>query len=73
MFGEKDNLKGFSDPTARQSLIQHLTNDGKKFQVQLYPEASHAFMNEQRPEVYREKDSKDAFEKSVAFFQQNLA
>jgi len=36
-----------------------------------YP-AHHAFFNDARPEVYDEASAKDAWQKTLAFFSQNL-
>jgi carboxymethylenebutenolidase len=42
------------------------------FEKQVYPEADHAFLNEQRPQVYREKDARDAWSKIVPFLKRHL-
>lgn len=71
-FGKKDDLKGFSDPENVGKLTEKLKAENKKFDINWYPEASHAFMNDTRPEVYREADAKDAFAKTIKFFKQHL-
>jgi carboxymethylenebutenolidase len=45
---------------------------GKKVEVHIYPDAGHAFENENNKGGYREADAKDARAKTLAFLQQNL-
>ena len=53
-------------------LEQDLKAAGAPFQRIDYPEADHAFMNEQRKDVYRTDDTKDAWSKIVPFLKQHL-
>eukprot|EP00640_Fibrocapsa_japonica_P004359 CAMPEP_0113943154 /NCGR_PEP_ID=MMETSP1339-20121228/19215_1 /TAXON_ID=94617 /ORGANISM="Fibrocapsa japonica" /LENGTH=228 /DNA_ID=CAMNT_0000947945 /DNA_START=57 /DNA_END=740 /DNA_ORIENTATION=+ /assembly_acc=CAM_ASM_000762 len=45
-FGELDNMAGFSDSVAAEALKEKLTKSGCSFEVHMYPNAGHAFMNE---------------------------
>mmetsp|Transcript_30191 Transcript_30191/g.39783 ORF Transcript_30191/g.39783 Transcript_30191/m.39783 type:complete len:252 (+) Transcript_30191:190-945(+) len=45
-FGELDTHESFSDPTAANALKERLQTAGCQFEVIMYPNAGHAFMNE---------------------------
>ncbi len=45
---------------------------GKKIEVHIYPNAGHAFENENNKQGYRADDAKDARAKTLAFLQANL-
>ena len=74
LFGDKDDLKGFSDPKALHHLEEALAKAGKSDLVTtvLFPGSGHAFMNELRPEAYHEANSKKAFDQTIAFFSKHL-
>jgi carboxymethylenebutenolidase len=57
---------------AFEKLGRDLVAAGVTFEKQVYPEADHAFLNEQRPQVYREKDARDAWSKIVPFLKRHL-
>lgn len=65
-------MAGFSDPSALRKLHDALEKAGKRVEVKTYPRMPHAFMNEERPEVYHEAEAKDALERAVAFFDEHL-
>jgi carboxymethylenebutenolidase len=46
---------------------------GVPFEKVVYPNADHAFLNEQRSDVYRPDDAKDAWPKIMSFLKQHLA
>jgi carboxymethylenebutenolidase len=71
-FGSEDHSKGFSDPATVERLKQALNEAGKSAEFHVYPGAQHAFMNEQRPEVYDAAVAKKAFQATLAFFDQHL-
>jgi carboxymethylenebutenolidase len=71
-FGTKDSLTGFSDYTAVQQLIGSLMQHDKKFTLESYPAAEHAFMNEDRPEVFHPASAKAAFQTTVSFLKKQL-
>jgi carboxymethylenebutenolidase len=67
---EKDEM--FSPERARE-LEAELKSLGKEIEVQVYPDADHAFFNEDRPEVYRRESAQLLWDRSVAFFRQKLS
>ncbi|MEL6345417.1 MAG: dienelactone hydrolase family protein [Myxococcota bacterium] len=71
--GHFGTLDGWCDPAAVAALAERLGASGQPFEIHSYEGADHAFVNEQRPEVYRPDDAKLAWERMVTFFGQNLA
>lgn len=67
IFGGKDHSMD-----AFEKLGRDLAAAGVPFEKHVYPEADHAFLNEQRKDVYREKDAKDAWSKIVRFLKKHL-
>ena len=53
-------------------LREGLQKYGKPGQVCLYPEGTHAFFNDTRPEVYREADAKLAWDRTKQFLAEHL-
>ena len=52
-------------------LKQTLTKYGKKFDIKIYPGAPHAFFNDTK-ESYRPEAAKDAWERTLKFFNKQL-
>jgi len=52
-------------------LKQALTKHGKQFDVKVYPGAPHAFFNDTK-DSYRPEAAKDAWERTLAFLNENL-
>jgi len=52
-------------------LKQTLTKHRKEFDIKVYPGAPHAFFNDTK-ESYRPEAAKDAWERTLAFFNKNL-
>jgi carboxymethylenebutenolidase len=52
-------------------LKQTLTKYGKKFDIKVYPGAPHAFFNDTR-ESYRPEAAKDAWQRTLKFFNEQL-
>ena len=52
-------------------LEQFLKKSGRTGEVVRYPNAARAFFNDTRPEVYRANDSKDAWNRAIAFLKSN--
>jgi len=52
-------------------LKQTLTKYGKKFDIKVYPGAPHAFFNDTK-ESYRPEAAKDAWERTLKFFNEQL-
>lgn len=69
IFGGKDAGVG---KDARDRLEKDVRAAGVAYESHVYPEADHAFMNEQRKEVYRAQDAEDAWQRSVDFLRQHL-
>lgn len=64
IFGGKD---ASLDPQAIAGLEKRLAEAGAPFEKKVYPDADHAFLNEQRPDVHRADDAKDAWGRIVPF------
>ena len=58
-------------PKAVEALEGKLKEGGVSYELYRY-QAQHAFMNEERPEVYDEGAAKQAWERAVAFFDDHL-
>ena len=69
IFGGKDEHVMHAVP----GLEGELKAAGAPFQKIVYPNADHAFLNEQRPDAYRPDDAKDAWPKIISFLKQHLA
>ena len=69
VYAEHDAWAG---PAVREELARALTQHGKKHEIKVYPGTEHAFFNNTRPEVYREAAAKDAWERVLALFRENL-
>ena len=65
-------LDGFVNAEARAGLEQQMQQAGVRFESHVYPGVDHAFMNEDRPEVYNKEASEDAYRRMLAFFRQHL-
>jgi carboxymethylenebutenolidase len=55
-----------------QRLDAELQKHHKEAEVKIYAGADHAFFNDTRPEVYSEKDAKDAWQYTLEFFSRHL-
>jgi carboxymethylenebutenolidase len=69
LFGGKDDS---NPPEARQQLAEELEQSRVDYTMDVYEEADHAFMNEQRPDVYRPDDAEDAWKRILEFFHAKL-
>lgn len=69
IFGGKDNGIPVKDvETFKTACLKA----GKSMVVQIYPKSGHAFMNEGNSRGYNAADTKSAWEKTFAFFDQHL-
>jgi carboxymethylenebutenolidase len=66
--GEDD----YFTPESARELEAELTALGKDVTFHVYPDAGHAFFNEDRPEAYHRESAELLWERSVAFFRQTL-
>ncbi len=69
IFGGKD---GMADARAVATLERGLKENGVTFTSHVYPAADHAFLNEQRNDVYRGADAADAWSKILPFLKTNV-
>ncbi len=69
IFGGKD---GMANAQAVATLENALNEHGVAFASHVYPDADHAFLNEQRTDVYRRADATDAWSKIFPFLKANV-
>jgi carboxymethylenebutenolidase len=69
IFGGKDEHVMQALP----GLEAELKAAGARFEKIVYPNADHAFLNEQRTDVHRPDDAKDAWPKIISFLKRSLA
>jgi carboxymethylenebutenolidase len=68
IFGGKDHATSDALP----GLERALKDAGASFTKHVYPNADHAFLNEQRKDVYRPDDAKDAWSKIIPFLKSSV-
>jgi carboxymethylenebutenolidase len=69
-YAENDD---FVDPESARKLEEQLKGLGKDVEFYIYPGVGHAFTNHHRPEVFHEEHSQTAWDRTVAFFRQQLS
>ena len=69
IFAGKDS---FVTPGTVMELDRQLTLLGKRHEFHSYPDADHAFFNDERPEVYDASAAADAWSKTIEFFRREL-
>jgi carboxymethylenebutenolidase len=69
IFGGKDEHLMQALP----GLEADLAAAGVPFEKVVYPDADHAFLNEQRADAYRPDDARDAWPRIIAFLKEHLA
>jgi carboxymethylenebutenolidase len=69
IFGGRD---GTTPPAAVAELDRQLTARGKRHEFHTYPQADHAFFNDQRPAVYDAAAAADAWKRTLDFFRREL-
>ena len=69
LFAELDEMV---TEEARENLEDQLKRAGVPFELHTYPGVDHAFMNEQREEVYNPLIAEEAWRRVLAFFRQHL-
>jgi carboxymethylenebutenolidase len=67
-YGEADQRLTAGAPLLAEAMKQH----GKQFEYKVYPGAQHAFFNERKGDRHDAAAAADAWERMVAFFNQNL-
>jgi carboxymethylenebutenolidase len=66
-------LDGFVNEDARKALRDEIRKAGVRYTDHTYPGVDHAFMNDDRPEVYNAQAAQDAWDRVIAFFRKELA
>ena len=69
IYAERD---GFVTPELVHQLERQLKELDKSVEVHIYPGVDHGFFNDQRPAVYDEKASADAWRRVLEFFGKHL-
>jgi carboxymethylenebutenolidase len=69
LFGGKDE---FVSPEVARKLEREVRSAGKRIEIHIYPDASHAFFNETRADVYNEGAAADAWRRALRFFRAHL-
>jgi carboxymethylenebutenolidase len=69
LFAEKDD---YVTPETVRDLEQQIQAAGKQIETHVYPGVDHAFMNDERPEVYSPDAASDAWRRTLSFFRAHL-
>lgn len=69
LYGAQDAIIPVADV---RELEERLARSGRPFELRLYEDAGHAFMNDTRPEMYRPEAARDAWPRLVAFLRAHL-
>ncbi|MCA1831622.1 MAG: dienelactone hydrolase family protein [Actinobacteria bacterium] len=69
LFAELDEM---TNAEARAGLADQLKKAGVRFDMHVYSDCDHAFMNETRPEVHHPEHAEDVWKRVVPFFHENL-
>jgi carboxymethylenebutenolidase len=70
LYGGKDT---FVSPAVVADLDRTMTQLGKRHEFHTYPNAQHAFFNDDRPEVYDEAAARDAWTRTIDFLRRELS
>jgi carboxymethylenebutenolidase len=68
-YAENDN---FASPESARELEMKLKSLGKDVEFHIYPGTEHGFFNDTRPEVHKPEQSKQTWERTLAFFRKHL-
>jgi carboxymethylenebutenolidase len=66
-FGDKDDAKGFSDPESAYNLEKKAKEAGVNFTLHMWEGGHHAFMNQDRGELYNAELAAKALDETVKF------
>ncbi|MGD0313685.1 MAG: dienelactone hydrolase family protein [Acidimicrobiales bacterium] len=72
ILGHAAGQDDYFTPDAARELEAQLRALGKDVEFHHYPDAGHAFFNEDRPEAYHEESAEQLWDRSVAFFRRTL-
>jgi carboxymethylenebutenolidase len=70
LYGEQDPMIPRADIKELESILRRTE---KTFKTKIYPDAGHAFFNDQRPEAYKPAVAQDAWQRTVKFFRTHLS
>ena len=73
VLGHAAGQDDYFTPEAARELESRLKSMGKDVEFHHYPGADHAFFNEDRPEVHDEESARLLWDRSIAFFRENLS
>jgi carboxymethylenebutenolidase len=62
----------FASPEKARELEDQIRAVGQPVEFHIYPGTTHAFFNDDRPEVYVESAAKQSWDRTLAFFRQHL-
>ncbi len=69
LFGEKDQ---FVNPTTARAVDVAIKGAGKQSEIHIYPNADHAFFNDERADAYNKAATDDAWKRTLTFFHQHV-
>jgi carboxymethylenebutenolidase len=69
IFGELDNLVPRENVLRMRNVLE---NANKSFDIRIYPDAPHGFLNDTMPGRYRARQSESAWEQVVQFLDRSL-
>jgi carboxymethylenebutenolidase len=72
ILGHAAGQDDYFTPDAARAMEAELRGMGKEVTFLHYPDAGHAFFNEDRPEAYHEASADRLWEETIAFFRQTL-
>jgi len=70
IYGEKDEGVPASQAKPLEAKLKAL---GKEVETMVYPDAGHAFFNDDRPQAYKKDAAEDAWRRTLELFRKNLA
>ncbi len=69
LFAEKDQ---FVNPATAKAVDAAIKGAGRQSAIHIYPNADHAFFNDERADAYNKAAADDAWRRTLAFFRQHL-
>jgi carboxymethylenebutenolidase len=69
LFAGKDQ---FVTPQVARDVDAAIKKAGKQSEIHIYPNADHAFFNDERPDVYDKAAAQDAWRRTLDFFRQHV-
>jgi carboxymethylenebutenolidase len=69
LFAEKDS---YVTPAAVRELEEQIKAAGKQIETHVYPGVDHAFLNDERPEVYSPDAAADAWRRTLSFLRAHV-